>query len=212
MTDKLTSLHGIAAPLLWDNVDTDALAPVAPHKAIGGGQDRLREILFYEARFGADGKPRHDFVLNMARYQGASILIAGENFGCGSSREHAVLALVDYGFRVVIARSFAEILEQNAYKKRLLPAAVDRPTHDKIVRALNQAIAPELTIDLVGQCITIENEMLGTFSVDEIGLEMIVEGTDEFSLTARYVADIETARQRVGAAFPWLDATNHWQA
>lgn len=212
MIEKLTCLRGIAAPILWDNVDTDALAPVAPHKAIGGGQDRLREILFYEARFGADGKPRPDFVLNMARYQGASILVAGENFGCGSSREHAVLALVDYGFRVVVARSFAEILEQNAYKNRLLPAAVDRPTHDKIVHALNQAVAPELTIDLLGQCITFENETLGTFSVDEIGLEMIVEGTDEFSLTARHVADIRTVRQRLATAYPWLDATNHRHA
>ena len=208
MTEKLTRVRGIAAPLLWDNVDTDALAPVAPHKAIGGGTDRLREILFYESRYGADGKPQPDFVLNEARYQGAPILIAGENFGCGSSREHAVLALMDYGFRVVVARSFAEIFEQNAYKNRLLPAVVDSATLATIVRALDRAVPAIMTIDLVERYIRIDEEILGKFGVDEMGLEMIVEGTDEFSLTARYVPEIQSTRQHLAAAYPWLGTAN----
>jgi 3-isopropylmalate/(R)-2-methylmalate dehydratase small subunit len=205
MTEKLTSIGGIAVPLLWDNVDTDALAPAAPHKAMGGGLDRLREILFYESRVSAGGTPRPEFVLNEGRYQGASILIAGDNFGCGSSREVAVLALIDYGFRVVIARSFAEIFEQNCYKNRLLPATVDSATCERIVRALARSDASMLTIELLKRSITIGEESLGTFTVEAMGVEMIVEGTDEFSLTARYVADIQATRRRLAAVYPWLD-------
>jgi 3-isopropylmalate dehydratase small subunit len=134
-----------------------------------------------------------------------SVIVAGENFGCGSSREVAVQALIDYGFRVVVARSFAEIFEQNAYKNRLLPAIVDSATYAKIVRALDRADSAIMTIDIVERCIRIDEEILGIFGVDEIGLEMIVEGTDEFWLTARFAPDIQAARQRLAAVYPWLD-------
>src|SRR6266702_2750798 len=149
MTEKLRNIRGTAAPLLWDNVDTDAMTPVAPYKRLGGGRDRLREVLFYEFRFAADGEPTPDFVLNQPRFAGAPILVASENFGCGSSREVAVWSLIDYGFRAVIVRS------------------LDCPT------------PPVTSIDLIQQCITINDENVGPFRADEIGLEMIVNGMDE---------------------------------
>jgi 3-isopropylmalate/(R)-2-methylmalate dehydratase small subunit len=206
MTEKLTSVSGIAVPLLWDNVDTDALVPAAPHKARGGGTDRLREILFHEFRFAADGTLKPQFVLNAPQFAGAPILVAGENFGCGSSREVAVWALTAYGFRVVVARSFAEIFEQNAYKSRLLPATVDSATHAKIVRALDCQQPPTMSIDLLEQGIRIDEQRVGSFSVDEMGLEMIVNGIDEFSLTGRYVPDIKASQRRLADIYPWFDA------
>lgn len=204
MTGKLTNICGIAAPLLWDNIDTDAMTPVAPYKRLGGGRDRLREVLFYEFRFAADGTPKPHFVLNEPRFAGAPILVAGENFGCGSSREVAVWSLIDYGFRAVIARSFAEIFEQNAYKNHLLPATVDAETHARIVRSLDCPASPVTSIDLIQQCITINGENVGPFRADEMGLEMIVNGMDEFALTARYVPEIRATRRRLDDTYPWL--------
>ena len=206
MTEKLTNVVGIAAPLLWDNVDTDALVPAAPHKRLlGGGRDRLREVLLYEFRFTAAGEPKPDFVLNEARFSEAPILLAGDNFGCGSSREVAVWALRDYGFHAVIAKSFAEIFEQNAYKNHLLPATVDPATHARIVSELNRPVPPALSIDLVDHSILINGEKIGSFRADEMGLEMIVNGIDEFSLTTRYAPDIRATLQRLANAYPWLD-------
>ncbi|WP_024521121.1 3-isopropylmalate dehydratase small subunit [Bradyrhizobium sp. Tv2a-2] len=207
MSEKLTSIRGTAVPLLWDNVDTDALVPAAPHKRIsGGGRDRLSEILFYEVRFSADGSPKPDFVLNKRQFAGAPILVAGENFGCGSSREVAAWALQDYGFRAVIARSFSDIFEQNAYKNQLLPATVDATTYGKIVGELDRSHPTTVAIDLIARCIEIDNTTIGAFNVDEMGLEMIVNGMDEFSLTARYILDIKATQQKLADAFPWLNS------
>ncbi|UVO27443.1 3-isopropylmalate dehydratase small subunit [Bradyrhizobium arachidis] len=205
MTEKLASILGIAVPLLWDNVDTDALVPAAPHKKInGGGRDRLREILFYEFRFDAAGRPKPDFVLNDPQFAGAPILLAGENFGCGSSREVAVWSLRDFGFRAVLAKSFAEIFEQNAYKNHLLPVTVDTATHARIVAKLNCFPQQAIFIDLVERCIAIGGATIGSFRADEMGLEMIVNGMDEFSLTARHVADIQATQRRLAETWPWL--------
>ncbi|MBR1176197.1 3-isopropylmalate dehydratase small subunit [Bradyrhizobium sp. KB893862 SZCCT0404] len=205
MTGKPTGIEGTAVPLLWDNVDTDALVPAAPHKRInGGGRDRLREVLFHEFRFDAAGQPRPDFVLNDRQFAGAPILLAGENFGCGSSREVAVWALLDYGFRAVIARSFAEIFEQNAYKNHLLPARVDAATHARIVSALSRPRPLQMSIDLVARRIAAGDQAIGSFVADEMGLEMIVQGVDEFALTAQYVPDILATQKRLSEACPWL--------
>ncbi|TWB03949.1 3-isopropylmalate dehydratase small subunit [Bradyrhizobium stylosanthis] len=205
MTGKLTGIEGVAVPLLWDNVDTDALVPAAPHKRInGGGRDRLREVLFHEFRFDAAGQPRPEFVLNDVQFAGAPILLAGENFGCGSSREVAVWALLDYGFRAVIARSFAEIFEQNAYKNHLLPATVDAATHARIVSASSRPRPPRVAIDLVARRIAAGDQAIGSFVADEMGLEMIVQGVDEFALTAQYVPDILATQERLSEACPWL--------
>lgn len=204
MTEKLTHIQGMAVPLLWDNVDTDALVPAAPHKRIsGGGRERLAEILFYEFRFNADGSPKLEFALNDPLLAQAPILIAGENFGCGSSREVAVWALRDYGFRAVIARNFADIFEQNSYKNQFLPAAVDAATHTRLVAELRRSPRP-ISIDLVEKCIRIGDDNIGAFSADEMGLEMIVNGMDEFALTARYVPDIKACQDRLVEAYPWF--------
>lgn len=204
MTEKLTRIQGLAVPLLWDNVDTDALVPAAPLKRLGGnGRERLGEILFYEFRFDSDGAPKPDFALNDPGLAGAPILVAGENFGCGSSREVAVWALQDYGFRAVIARNFADIFEQNAYKNQLLPAAVDATTYAKVVAALHRPPL-SLTIDLVERRIRIGDDTIGSFRADEMGLEMIVTGMDEFALTARYLPDIRACQNRLVEVHPWL--------
>ncbi|MBR1129127.1 3-isopropylmalate dehydratase small subunit [Bradyrhizobium iriomotense] len=205
MTGKLTSIEGVAVPLLWDNVDTDALVPAAPHKRInGGGRDRLHEVLFHEFRFDAAGHLKPDFVLNDVQFAEGPILLAGENFGCGSSREVAVWALLDYGFRAIIAKSFAEIFEQNAYKNHLLPATVDAATHARIVSALSRPRPPQMSIDLVARHIEIDGQAIGSFSADEMGLEMIVQGVDEFALTAQYIPDIVATQRRLTEACPWL--------
>jgi 3-isopropylmalate dehydratase small subunit len=205
MTEKLTRIQGPVVPLLWDNVDTDALVPAAPLKRLGGnGRERLGEILFYEFRYDSNGAPKQDFVLNDAQFAGAPILVGGENFGCGSSREVAVWALQDYGFRAVIARNFADIFEQNAYKNQLLPAAVDATSYAKLVAALHRSPL-SVTIDLIEKCIRIGDDAIGSFSADEMGLEMIVTGMDEFALTARYLPDIRACQNRLVEAHPWLD-------
>jgi 3-isopropylmalate dehydratase small subunit len=206
MTEKLTSIRGKAVPLLWDNVDTDALVPAAPHKRIsGGGRDRLSEILFYEFRFNADGSPKPDFALNKPQFQEAPILIVGENFGCGSSREAAVWALQDYGFCAVVARNFADIFEQNAYKNQLLPAAVDASTHARIIEELGRSPASTMSIELVERRIRIADDDIGSFSADEMGLEMIINGVDEFSLTAHHVPEIKATQRRLTETYPWLE-------
>ncbi|WP_426420395.1 3-isopropylmalate dehydratase small subunit [Bradyrhizobium genosp. A] len=205
MTERLTRIQGLVVPLLWDNVDTDALVPAAPLKRLGGnGRERSGEILFYEFRYDSDGAPKQDFVLNDAQFAGAPILVAGENFGCGSSREVAVWALQDYGFRAVIARNFADIFEQNAYKNQLLPAAVDATSYAKLVAALHRSPL-SVTIDLIESCIRIGDDAIGSFSADEMGLEMIVTGMDEFALTARYLPDIRACQNQLVEAHPWLD-------
>lgn len=205
MSLAVTTVTGTAVPLLWDNVDTDALVPAAPHKSIlGGKNERLREILLYEFRFGPDGKPKADFVLNDPRFAGASILILGENFGCGSSRESAAWALKDYGFRAVIAKSFAEIFEQNAYKNHLVPAKVDAPTHAKLTEQIERNPTHSVTIDLQDLCIKVGSDLVGAFSIDEMGREMLMTGSDEFSLTTRYLADISATQKRLTLEYPWL--------
>src|SRR5262249_52345098 len=155
-------------------------------------------------RFNADGSPRAEFALNKSQFKGATILVVGENFGCGSSREVAVWALQAYGFRAVIARNFADIFEQNAYKNHLLPAAVDAATHTKIVQELERSSPPTISIDLIERCIRIDDRTIGPFSADEMGLEMIIDGMDEFSLTARYVPDIKATQRRLAENYPWL--------
>jgi 3-isopropylmalate/(R)-2-methylmalate dehydratase small subunit len=179
---------GIVAPLDKVNVDTDQIIPKQFLKRIertGFGQ-----FLFNDWRFAADGKESADFVLHNPRYQGASILVAGRNFGCGSSREHAVWALADYGFRVVIAESFGDIFSNNSLKNGLLTV---RLTDDQVAEIMHRSKEIEhfqLTVDLETLRIGDGKGFVATFTMDEFSRHCLLNGLDDIGLTLQHEADI----------------------
>jgi 3-isopropylmalate/(R)-2-methylmalate dehydratase small subunit len=161
------------------NVDTDQIIPKQFLKRIerkGFGQ-----FLFYNWRFDNDGKPREDFSLNEAQYQHASILVAGKNFGCGSSREHAPWALLDYGFRVIIATSFADIFYNNCVKNGILPIALDQEVIAELFQKAKDGY--ELQVDLRGQEVRDGESIHASFNIDPYWKEMLLNGWDEVSRT-----------------------------
>jgi 3-isopropylmalate/(R)-2-methylmalate dehydratase small subunit len=176
-----TKHTGLVAPLDRANVDTDQIIPKQFLKRIertGFGQ-----FLFYDWRFLPDGQPNPSFVLNEPRYQGASILVADKNFGCGSSREHAPWALGEFGFRVIIAPSFADIFQNNCFKNGMLPIAL--PV-DEIMKRAQEVEGYELTVDLVTQTITDENRLSLSFEVGSFQRYCLLEGLDDIGLTLRH--------------------------
>lgn len=201
----MSEVSGLAVPFLRDNVDTDALAPAAPMKAMGLSRTGLGAILLRSYRTRPDGTRDPAFVLNRPLYEGAPILVAGENFGCGSSREHAVWALVEYGFRAVIALGFAEIFEQNAITNGLIPAVVAPGLHARLRDALAATPAATVTVALASRRILVDGVPLGEFAIDEVGAEMIIQGADEIALTAGYETEIAEAARSLAARCPWLD-------
>lgn len=209
--EPFTIVKGLAAPLDRANVDTDAIIPKQFLKSIkrtGFGPN-----LFDEWRYLDHGEPGQDcsnrplnpdFVLNQPRYRGASILLARSNFGCGSSREHAVWALVDYGFRVVIAPGFADIFFTNAFKNGLLPIALDEEVIDSLFKAVKETPDYHLTVDLPAQEITTEEGKALPFAVDEFRKHCLIHGLDEIGLTLRHVDEIRAYEERRSAEAPWL--------
>ena len=176
---------GLVAPLERANVDTDQIIPKQFLKRIertGFGQ-----FLFYDWRFLPDGQPNPDFVLNEPRYRGASILVADKNFGCGSSREHAPWALGEYGFRVIIAPSFADIFANNCFKNGMLPITLD--VEDIMLRAKENE-GYQLTIDLERQSVTDPSGLSVQFVVNEFQRYCLLEGLDDIALTLRYESAI----------------------
>ena len=186
---------GIAAPLDRVNVDTDAIIPKQFLKRIertGFGQ-----FLFYEWRFTPEGEPIPSFVLNLPRYQGASILLARNNFGCGSSREHAPWALLDYGFRAIIAPSFADIFYNNCFKNGILPIKLSEEQVDELFKRTAKHDNYQLTIDLQQQLITDEHGLSYPFEVDEYRRYCLLNGLDDIALTLQYedkIAAYEASR------------------
>ena len=175
---------GIAAPLDRINVDTDAIIPKQFLKRIertGFGQ-----FLFYEWRFTEDDQPNPEFVLNLPRYQGASVLVGRKNFGCGSSREHAPWALLDYGFKVIIARSFADIFYNNCFKNGVLPIRLSEEQIDNIFKRIHEQDGYKLTIDLEEQVITDEKGLSISFEVDPYRRECLLRGLDDIGVTLQY--------------------------
>ncbi|MCB1724588.1 MAG: 3-isopropylmalate dehydratase small subunit [Gammaproteobacteria bacterium] len=208
---KFETFTGVVCPLDRSNVDTDAIIPKQFLKSIkrtGFGPN-----LFDDWRYLDHGEPgmdnskrplNPDFVLNDARYTGASILLARENFGCGSSREHAPWALTDYGFRVVIAPSFADIFFNNSFKNGLLPIALNATTVDRLFAQADGEKALELTIDLAAQQITgATAEPIG-FDVDAFRKHCLLEGLDDIGLTLQHVDQIRDYEQRRRGEAPWL--------
>lgn len=169
---------GLVAPLDRANVDTDQIIPKQFLKRIE--RTGFGEFLFYDWRYATDGQPNPSFVLNEPRYKGASILVAGKNFGCGSSREHAPWALGEFGFRVIIAPSFADIFANNCFKNGMLPIALPEEQVTEITKR------PELTVDLETQMITDENGLSVSFAVGSFQRYCLLEGLDDIGLTLRH--------------------------
>ena len=180
---------GLVAPLDRANVDTDQIIPKQFLKRIertGFGQ-----FLFYDWRYLPDGQPNPSFVLNEPRYQGASILVAGKNFGCGSSREHAPWALGEFGFRVIIAPSFADIFANNCFKNGMLPIALPEEQAGEVRRRAQEVDGYKLTVDLATQMITDVNGLSVSFAVRSFQRYCLLEGLDDIGLTLRHEGAIK---------------------
>ena len=209
--NPFTQLDGLVAPLDRANVDTDAIIPKQFLKSIkrsGFGPNAFDEWRYLDVgQPGQDNSTRPlnpDFVLNQTRYQGAQILLTRDNFGCGSSREHAPWALEDYGFRVLIGPSFADIFFNNSFKNGLLPIALNAATVDQLFEAAGGEQALQLTVDLAAQQIRgVGDEAIG-FDVDAFRKHCLLQGLDDIGLTLQHVDEIKAyeARRRVDA--PWL--------
>ena len=210
---KFTLLKGIAAPMDRANVDTDMIIPKQFLKSIkrsGFGPNLFDELRYLdEGQPDADnsGRPLNpDFVLNQPRYAGASVLLARENFGCGSSREHAPWALEDYGFRVIIAPSYADIFFNNSFKNGLLPIILDEQTVDRLFKEVDANEGYELTVDLDQQKIVTPSGEEITFEVDPFRKHCLLNGLDDIGLTlqdADAIKDYEAKRKETA---PWLFA------
>jgi 3-isopropylmalate/(R)-2-methylmalate dehydratase small subunit len=198
-----TKLTGIAAPLPLVNVDTDKIIPARHLKTIK--RTGLGIHLFETLRFDDAGTERPGFVLNREPYRHAEILIAGENFGCGSSREHAPWALLDFGIRCVIAPSFADIFFNNCFKNGILPIVLPAEQVELLQREASEAEDPTFTVDLETQEIhrPVGNEVL-SFEVDPFRKHCLLNGLDDVGLTMQKAARIDAFEQRQRSAAPWL--------
>lgn len=204
------TLNGLVAPLDRANVDTDAIIPKQFLKSIkrsGFGPNLFDEWRYLDVgQPGQDnsGRPKNpDFVLNQPRYEGAQVLLARANFGCGSSREHAPWALEDYGFRVIIAPSFADIFFNNSFKNGLLPIVLPAETVDVLFRECEAAEGYRLVVDLATQTITRPNGEKITFEVDAFRKECLLNGWDDIGLTLRHADEIKDFEARRRAEHPY---------
>lgn len=199
---KFDQLTGIAAPLNILNIDTDMIIPKQFLKTIK--RSGLGKNLFDEMRFTKDGSEITDFVLNNAPYRNAEIIVAGDNFGCGSSREHAPWALLDFGVRCVISTSFADIFYNNCFKNGILPIVVSADERDALMADASDVENPELSVDLVAQTIRRPNGVAVSFEVDPFRKKCLLEGLDDIGLTLEKgdsIDSFESTRQDVQ---PWL--------
>lgn len=196
-----TQLTGTAAPLPIANVDTDQIIPKQFLKTVS--REGLSKGLFYDLKTRADGSPDPDFVLNRPAYAGASILIAKENFGCGSSREHAPWALLDQGLSCVIAPSFADIFYNNCFKNGLLPVILPRDVVDQL---LDQAGGPNhvFTVDLETQTVTAPDGKVHRFDIDPGRKASLLAGLDEIGETLQHAGAISAFEEKRKLAQPWL--------
>jgi 3-isopropylmalate/(R)-2-methylmalate dehydratase small subunit len=197
-----TVLTGIAAPLPAANIDTDKIIPARFLKTIQ--RSGLGVHLFDTLRYDANGAERPDFILNQAPYRKAEILITHENFGCGSSREHAPWALLDFGIRCVIAPDFADIFHGNCFKNSILPVALPRAVCDLLMEDARLGANARMTVDLVRQVVVRPNGEEIAFTVDPLRRHMLLEGLDEIGQTLQREPAIDAFETRRRQAQPWL--------
>ena len=198
--EKFITLKGIAAPLPMINVDTDMIIPKQFLKTIK--RSGLGKNLFHELRFDIQGNIKNDFVLNWDPYKKATILIAGDNFGCGSSREHAPWSLLDFGFKCIIAPSFADIFYNNCFKNGILPIRLDQ---EKVNILMTEAKNKnQLTVNLDEQKIILADKNVIEFDIDPFRKKCLIEGLDDIGLTLQKKDKISRYEESIKSSHPWI--------
>ncbi|HWD14966.1 3-isopropylmalate dehydratase small subunit [Pseudochrobactrum sp. sp1633] len=199
--EKFTKLTGVAAPLPIINIDTDMIIPKDYLKTIK--RTGLGKGLFAEMRLNEDGTENPDFVLNKPAYRNAQILVAGDNFGCGSSREHAPWALLDFGIRCVISTSFADIFYNNCFKNGILPIKVSQENLDKLMDDASRGANATLTVDLEGMTISGPDGGSIAFELDEFKRHCMLNGLDDIGLTMEKADNISVFEKKNSESRPW---------
>ncbi len=200
--EKFTKVEAVAAPMPLVNIDTDMIIPKQFLKTIK--RSGLGVHAFDEMRYDDDGNEIPDFVLNKPAYRDAEIIIAGDNFGCGSSREHAPWALNDFGIKVIISTSFADIFYNNSFKNGMLPIVLPEEQVQALMEDASNGANARLTVDLEAQEITRPNGKKIAFEVDEFRKHCLINGLDDIGLTMQKAGSIETFEKKHEAAMPWV--------
>ncbi len=198
---KFTVLKGTAAPMDMVNVDTDMIIPKQFLKTIE--RTGLGKFLFNDMRFTPEGKEKPEFVLNKPEYRRASILVAGENFGCGSSREHAPWALLDFGIRCVISTSYADIFYNNCFKNGILPLTLPKEAVDELMQSATEG--HEVTVNLEDKYVICQNKKY-TFDLDPFRRHCLLNGLDDIGLTLEHKGEIDAFEHKQKTSQPWLYA------
>ncbi|WP_333817657.1 3-isopropylmalate dehydratase small subunit [Tabrizicola sp.] len=199
--DKFTTLTGVAAPMPLVNIDTDMIIPKQFLKTIQ--RSGLGKNLFDEMRYTQDGQEIPDFVLNQPAYRKAEIIVAGDNFGCGSSREHAPWALLDFGIRCVISTSFADIFFNNCFKNGILPVVLPQEAIDHLMDDARKGANARLTVDLESQTVTAADGTTFAFEVDPFKKHCLMNGLDDIGLTLEKASAIDSFEAKNAALRPW---------
>ena len=197
-----TKITGVAAPMPLINIDTDMIIPKLFLKTIK--RSGLGKSLFDEMRYNEDGSEIPDFILNQTAYREAKIIVAGDNFGCGSSREHAPWALLDFGIRVVVSTSFADIFFNNCFKNGILPITLPQEDVDKLMDDAGRGANAVITVDLESQVITGPDGGKIEFTVDAFKKHCLLNGLDDIGLTMQKSDVIDAFEKQYGAAMPWI--------
>ena len=200
--EKFDKVTGVAAPMPLINIDTDMIIPKLFLKTIK--RSGLGKNLFDEMRYNEDGSEISDFVLNQPAYRNAEIIVAGDNFGCGSSREHAPWALLDFGIRVVISTSFADIFFNNCFKNGILPIILPQEDVDKLMDDAGRGANAVVTVDLENQVITGPDGGKIEFTVDAFKKHCLLNGLDDIGLTMQKSDAIDAFEKQYGVATPWV--------
>ncbi len=199
--EKFTTLTGVAAPMPLVNIDTDMIIPKQYLKTIK--RTGLGVHLFDEMRYTTEGEEEPGFVLNQPAYRDASILIAGDNFGCGSSREHAPWALLDFGIRCVVSTSFADIFYNNCFKNGILPVILPQDAVDHLMDDATKGSNARITVDLEAQTVTASDGRTFTFDIDPFKKHCLLNGLDDIGLTLEKVSAIDAYEAKAQTQFPW---------
>lgn len=200
--DKFTTLTGIAAPMPLVNIDTDMIIPKQFLKTIK--RSGLGVNLFDEMRYDRDGNELPDFVLNQPAYRDAQILVAGDNFGCGSSREHAPWALLDFGIRCVISTSFADIFFNNCFKNGILPITLPQEAVDALMDDARKGANARMTVDLENQTVSTSDGQEFHFEIDPFRKHCLLNGLDDIGLTMEKAESIDSYEAQMEQARPWV--------
>ena len=200
--EKFEKLHGIAAPMPLVNIDTDMIIPKVFLKSIQ--RSGFGKHLFDEMRFNRDGTEIEDFVLNKPQYRDAEILIAGDNFGCGSSREHAPWAIADFGIKCIVSTSFADIFFNNSFKNGILPIVLPQEQVDLLMADAEKGANARVTVDLEAQEITTSEGEVITFDVDAHRKHCLLEGLDDIGQTMQKQSAIDSFEAQASAERPWV--------